>query len=99
MKREKVCERKKKRKTEKWRQRERGGRETEGERKRKGIKFLRFSLISKDTQFEDNKCSYSFTSFSPPFKASSYKTIQKRFQVPNIFRKLRKEIFGKRCII
>lgn len=76
-----------------------GGRETEGERKRKGIKFLRFSLISKDTQFEDNKCSYSFTSFSPPFKASSYKTIQKRFQVPNIFRKLGKEIFGKRCII
>lgn len=79
------------------RQRKRG--EREGERERKEIKFLRFSLISKDTKFEDNKYSYSLTSFSPPFNASSYKTIQKRFQVPNIVRKLRKEIFGKRCII
>lgn len=80
------------------REKERG----EGERRRereKRNKIIRFSLISKDTKFEDNKYSYSFTSFSPPFKASSYKTIQKHFQVPNIVRKLRKEIFGKRCFI
>lgn len=92
--REGACERETKRETEKWRQRE-----SERERDRQGIKFFRFSLISKNTEFEDNKCSYSFNSFSPPFKASSYKTVQKRFQVPNIFRKLGKEIFGKDCII